>query len=286
MRWTTENNLIGISAIDTRFLTKLMRDKGLQNVCIAHNEHGEFDFDAIIQDLNSWNGVNGVDLAKDVTCTLPYEWDEKQWCAKNGFQREKEYKFHVVVIDYGVKRNILRSLVSHGCKVTVVTASSNIDEILNYNPDGVLLSNGPGDPAATGVYAVPVIKQLIAKKIPIFGICLGHQLLALAVGAKTEKMKFGHHGANHPVKNVQTNKVEITSMNHGFSVNRGSLPTDAIETHTSLFDGSNCGIALKGKPIFSVQFHPEANPGPQDSDYLFAQFVENMRRNSGTSAAA
>jgi carbamoyl-phosphate synthase small subunit len=212
-----------------------------------------------------------------VSCTTNYHFNEGRWNDKLGFLQQENALYKVVVIDYGIKKNILRCLIDTGCEVVIVPAESTYEEIMAHNPDGIFLSNGPGDPAATGIYAVPVIQKLLKTDLPIFGICLGHQLLGIALGGKTEKMKFGHHGANHPVKNTLTNHIEITSMNHGFTLARDSLPTDVIQTHVSLFDGSNCGIALQDRPVFSVQHHPEASPGPQDSFYLFEQFSENMR---------
>ena len=225
----------------------------------------------------AWGGLEGLDLAKDVSLTQRMNWDEKLWDWNTGYTTG-EGGFNVVAIDYGLKRNILRCLVSAGCKVTVVPANAKAIDILGMQPDGIFLSNGPGDPAATGEYAVPEIRKLVDSGKPIFGICLGHQMLALALGGKTMKMHQGHHGANHPVKDYTTNKVEIVSMNHGFAVDRASLPAGVVETHVSLFDGSNCGLALEGKPVFSVQHHPEASPGPQDSHYLFKRFVELMEK--------
>lgn len=282
MRWAESNNLVGISHIDTRALTVRIRDKGMPHAVIAYNENGEFDIPALTEQAKKWQGIVGKDLAKTVSCTADYTFNEGCWNDTTGFNIQEDRPHKVVVIDYGIKKNILRCLTDAGCDVTVVPAQSSYDDIMRYNPEGIFLSNGPGDPAATGIYAVPVIQKLLKTDLPIFGICLGHQLLAIAVGGKTEKMKFGHHGANHPVKNTLTNHVEITSMNHGFTVARDSLPTDIIETHVSLFDGSNCGIALRNRPVFSVQHHPEASPGPQDSYYLFKQFADAMQTHKHT----
>ena len=275
--WLKSRGIIGISGIDTRALTALIREKGMPNAVIAHDARGEFDLDALKKQAAGWPGIEGADLAKEVTCGQSYEWDETLWTREDGYSRQTSPEFHVVAIDYGLKRNILRCLASAGCRVTVVPASTSAEDIIARKPDGVFLSNGPGDPAATGEYAVPVIKALIEAGLPVFGICLGHQMLGLALGAKTTKMHQGHHGANHPVKDHTTSKVEITSMNHGFTVERETLPDTVEETHVSLFDGTNCGIRLKGKPVFSVQYHPEASPGPQDSHYLFARFMDFIR---------
>ncbi|HTP90485.1 MAG TPA: carbamoyl phosphate synthase small subunit, partial [Xanthobacteraceae bacterium] len=243
---------------------------------IAHEPSGRFDLDALKREARAWPGLLGMDLVPMVTTAQRFTWDETPWQWGEGYGRLDDAQFHVVAIDYGIKRNILRQLAGNACKVTVVPAQTSAADILALKPDGIFLSNGPGDPAATGEYAVPVIRTLI-DKVPTFGICLGHQMLGLAVGAKTVKMHQGHHGANHPVKDLTTGKVEITSMNHGFAVDRTTLPADAVETHVSLFDGSNCGIALKGRPVFSVQYHPEASPGPRDSHGLFGRFVGMMR---------
>jgi len=277
-QWLKARGIIGISGVDTRALTARIRQKGMPNGVIAHEPDGKFDIDKLKAEAAAWPGLSGMDLVPDVTSGQSYTWDEMRWVWKNGFPRQENPEYHVIAIDYGLKRNILRCLANAGCKVTVVPATTAADDILERKPDGVFLSNGPGDPAATGEYAVPQIQKIVASGLPVFGICLGHQMLGLALGAKTKKMHQGHHGANHPVKDFTTQKVEITSMNHGFTVDRDTLPDGVAETHVSLFDGSNCGIEVKGKPIFSVQYHPEASPGPQDSHYLFTRFVELMRR--------
>lgn len=277
--WLKGRNLVGISGLDTRALTRRIRDGGAPNAVLAHAQDGKFDLDALIARARAWPGLAGMDLAKEVSCRQTYAWTETRWRPGRGYGELKEPSLHVVAIDYGVKRNILRCLASAGCRVTVVPADASAEDVLRHKPDGIFLSNGPGDPAATGEYAVPTIQALIKSGKPIFGICLGHQMLALALGAKTEKMHLGHRGANHPVKDLATGKVEITSQNHGFKVAPESLP-DALEvTHVSLFDGSNEGLRLKGRPVFSVQYHPEASPGPEDSHYLFQRFVELMAGN-------
>ncbi|MBI4274487.1 MAG: glutamine-hydrolyzing carbamoyl-phosphate synthase small subunit [Rhizobiales bacterium] len=277
--WLRRREIIGLSGIDTRALTSLIREKGMPNAVIAHAPDGKFNLTALKKAAREWPGLVGMDLVPMVTSGQRFTWDETQWVFGQGHGRQEKPEFHVVAIDYGVKRNILRLLASAGCKVTVVPAKTSAEDIFALKPDGVFLSNGPGDPAATGEYAVPVIRALIEKNVPTFGICLGHQMLGIAVGGKTVKMHQGHHGANHPVKDLTTGKVEITSMNHGFAVDSKTLPANAEQTHISLFDGSNCGIALKDKPVFSVQYHPEASPGPRDSHYLFTRFVEMMRNN-------
>ena len=277
--WLKKYNLLAMGGVDTRRLTRTIRMLGAPHVALAHNSNGVFDTAELIKKAKSFSGLEGLDLAKRVTCQQTYKWDEMRWAWPQGFTRQNQARHRVVAIDYGAKRNILRCLASAGCEVTVVPASSSVDEILAHKPEGIFLSNGPGDPAATGRYAVPVIEQLLKNTdLPIFGICLGHQMLALALGAKTIKMSHGHHGANHPVKEHSSGKVEITSMNHGFAVDAQTLPDGVEETHISLFDGSNCGIKMSDRPVFSVQHHPEASPGPQDSFYLFDQFVTTMSK--------
>ena len=277
--WLKRRGIIGLSGIDTRALTALMRDKGVPNAIIAHHPEGLFDFDALKAKAKAWSGLVGLDLVPDVTTRERFEWDETVWSLEDGFGRQEAPRYKVVAIDYGIKRNILRLLAEAGCAVTVVPSTANANDILALQPDGVFLANGPGDPAATGAYAVPVIQHLLEKKVPTFGICLGHQLLALAIGASTSKMHQGHHGANHPVMDYTTNKVEIVSMNHGFAVDGATLPANARETHKSLFDGSNSGLELTDRPAFSVQHHPEASPGPTDSHYLFRRFTALMDKN-------
>lgn len=284
-QWLKARGIIAISGVDTRALTARIREKGMPNGVIAHDPSGKFDIDALKAEAKAWHGLLGLDLVPEVTSGQSYSWDEQRWVWNEGFKRNENPEFHVVAIDYGLKRNILRCLASAGCKVTVVPATEKAEDVLARNPDGVFLSNGPGDPAATGKYAVPEIKKLVDSGKPVFGICLGHQMLGLALGATTKKMHQGHHGANHPVKDFTTNKVEIVSMNHGFAVDRESLPGGVVETHVSLFDGSNCGLQLEGKPVFSVQHHPEASPGPQDSHYLFTRFVNMMRKQKGLPAS-
>jgi carbamoyl-phosphate synthase small subunit len=277
--WLVKHDIIALSGIDTRALTTLIREKGMQNAVIAHSPQGKFDFEALRDKAKKWAGIDGADLVPTVGTKKSYRWNETPWRLGEGFgSQQVKAKYRVVAIDYGIKRNILRLLAEQGCEVIVVPATTVSSEILALAPDGIFLSNGPGDPAETGKYAAPIIRDLLAAKIPTFGICLGHQMMALAVGAKTKKMPQGHHGANHPVKDFITGKVEIVSMNHGFAVERDSLPENAVETHRSLFDGSNCGIALTDRPAFSVQHHPEASPGPQDSHYLFSRFIDLMQR--------
>ncbi len=280
-QWLKKRGIVALSGIDTRALTALIREKGMPNAVIAHAPDGVFDLDDLKRRAAAWSGLIGLDLAKEVTSGQSSVWRETPWVWNEGFGEQAEPSMHVVAIDYGVKRNILRLLAGLGAKVTVVPASTGSEEILAMQPDGIFLSNGPGDPEATGGYAVPVIQDLLKTDIPVFGICLGHQMLALALGGKTAKMHQGHHGANHPVKDHTTGKVEIVSMNHGFAVDADSLPEGVEETHVSLFDGSNCGIALTGRPVFSVQHHPEASPGPQDSHYLFRRFVNLIREKRG-----
>jgi carbamoyl-phosphate synthase small subunit len=274
--WLRKMNLTGISGVDTRKLTRRIRDGGAPNGVLCFNAAGKFDLDDLLKQARAWPGLEGMDLAKEVSCRQSYRWDEAGWNLGQGYARLEHPRFKVVAVDYGAKRNILRMLASAGCAVTVVPATATAEEILRHKPDGVFLSNGPGDPAATGEYAVPVIRDLIKTGKPVFGICLGHQLLALALGGKTKKMEIGHRGANHPVKDLASGKVEITSQNHGFCVLPETLPQEAEVTHVSLFDGSNEGLRLKDKPVFSVQYHPEASPGPQDSHYLFERFVGMM----------
>ena len=276
--WLATRGRIAIGGIDTRRLTRAIRQQGAPHVALSHDPDGNFDIDALVKKARAFPGLTGLDLARDVTCAQSYSWDEMRWAWPAGYTRQTEPRHKVVAIDYGAKRNILRCLASAGCDVTVMPATATAEEVLARNPDGVFLSNGPGDPAATGAYAVPMIREVMEQRdMPVFGICLGHQMLALALGARTVKMNHGHHGANHPVKDLETGKVEITSMNHGFAVDAQSLPAGVIETHRSLFDGSNCGIRMADRPVWSVQYHPEASPGPQDSYYLFERFVGMMR---------
>jgi carbamoyl-phosphate synthase small subunit len=275
-QWLKARGIVGLCGIDTRALTALIRETGMPNAVIAYNPEGTFDVAGLKREAAEWPGIDGMDLVPDVTTAQRFDWDETAWTPAAGYGKQSAPKKRVVVIDYGIKRNILRLLAQAGCAVTVLPATAMTEDILALKPDGVFLSNGPGDPAETGKYAAPVIRDLLDKKVPTFGICLGHQMMALALGAKTMKMHQGHHGANHPVKDFTTNKVEIVSMNHGFAVDPTTLPENAVETHRSLFDGSNCGIALKDRPAFSVQHHPEASPGPRDSHYLFHRFVEMM----------
>jgi carbamoyl-phosphate synthase small subunit len=275
--WLLRRGRIGMGGIDTRRLTRAIRQQGAPHVALAHDPAGEFDIAALVAKARAFTGLVGLDLAKGVTCAQSYRWDEMRWAWPEGYARRSEPGRRVVAIDYGAKRNILRCLASAGCEVTVLPATATAEDVLALEPEGLFLSNGPGDPAATGEYAVPMIRGVLhGSGMPVFGICLGHQMLALALGATTIKMNHGHHGANHPVKDVETGKVEITSMNHGFTVDSQTLPAGVIETHVSLFDGSNCGIRMTDRPVFSVQYHPEASPGPQDSYYLFERFVTAM----------
>ncbi len=280
--WLARRGRIGIGGVDTRRLTRAIRHQGAPHVAIQHAPDGIFDVEGLVARARAFDGLEGADLAAKVTCAQSYRWDETRWAWPDGYGRREGPGYRVVAVDYGAKRNILRCLAHAGCDVTVVPATATAEDILGHNPQGLFLSNGPGDPAATGAYAVPMIQDIMAKtSIPIFGICLGHQMLALALGAKTLKMNHGHHGANHPVKDHTTGKVEITSMNHGFAVDSQSLPAGVEETHVSLFDGSNCGLAMRDRPIFSVQYHPEASPGPMDSFYLFDRFVDAIRASTG-----
>jgi carbamoyl-phosphate synthase small subunit len=275
--WLEKTNRIGMGGVDTRRLTRAIRQQGAPHVALAHDPDGNFDIEALVKAARGFPGLVGLDLAKGVSCAQSYRWDEKRWAWPEGYTKRTGAAPKVVAIDYGAKRNILRCLASVGCDVTVMPATTTAEEVLAQNPDGVFLSNGPGDPAATGAYAVPMIQGVLAADLPVFGICLGHQMLALALGAKTVKMNHGHHGANHPVKDLESGKVEITSMNHGFTVDSQTLPAGVIETHVSLFDGSNCGIRMADRPVFSVQYHPEASPGPQDSFYLFERFAQAIQ---------
>ncbi len=275
--WAKARGIVGISGIDTRALTALIRDKGMQNAVLVHAPDGLFDPAALQAQAAALPDMTGQDLVPQVTGTQRYDWVETAWAWGQGYGTQTTHEFHVVVLDFGIKRNILRLLAERGCRLSVLPPNATAQDVFALNPDGVFLANGPGDPEATGHYAVPVIQAVLARNLPLFGICLGHQMLALALGAKTLKMAHGHHGANHPVKELATGKVEIVSMNHGFAVDAKTLPATAEETHISLFDGSNCGLRLKDKPAFSVQQHPEASPGPQDSHYLFDRFVALMR---------
>ncbi|MFL2540905.1 MAG: glutamine-hydrolyzing carbamoyl-phosphate synthase small subunit [Candidatus Latescibacterota bacterium] len=274
--WLRSHGLSGIAGVDTRHLTRRIRDIGAPHATICHSLDGQFDLPALQAQAAKWPGLEGMDLAKDVSCRETYSWDETNWVLGEGYGKQTNPRFHVVAVDFGAKRNILRCLATLGCRVTVVPANATVDDVLKHKPDGVFLSNGPGDPAATGEYAVPMIKGVLESGLPIFGICLGHQMLALALGATTEKMHHGHRGANHPVKDLGTGKVEITSQNHGFVVAAASLPDNVEMTHVSLFDGTLEGIAVRDRPVFSVQHHPEASPGPQDSHYLFDRFIGLM----------
>ena len=274
--WMEKAGRIGIAGVDTRRLTRLIREAGMPHVALCHDPSANIDADALIERARSWNGMEGADLAKEVTCAEPYRWTGKRWVWGEGHGEQTDPVHKVVAIDYGAKRNILRCLADVGCDVTVLPATATAEDILALRPDGVFLSNGPGGPAATGAYAVPAIQGVLEAGVPTFGVCLGHPMLALALGAETKKMKHGHHGANHPVKDMTTGKVEITSMNHGFTVDAETLPEHVEQTHVSLFDGTNCGLQVKDRPVFSVQYHPEASPGPRDSFYLFERFADQM----------
>ena len=275
--WLARRGRVAIGGIDTRRLTRAIRQKGAPHAALCYDPDGQFDTADLVEKARAFTGLEGKDLAKEVTCAQAYHWNDLRWAWPDGYARQTDPKHRVVALDYGAKRNILRCLASAGCDVTVLPATASAEEVLAHNPDGIFLSNGPGDPVATGTYAVPMIQQILdTTTLPIFGICLGHQMLALALGAQTIKMNHGHHGANHPVKDVDSGKVEITSMNHGFAVDSQTLPDTVVETHVSLFDGSNCGLRLRDRAVFSVQHHPEASPGPQDSFYLFERFAASM----------
>jgi carbamoyl-phosphate synthase small subunit len=279
--WLKSHGIVGLSDVDTRRLTRLIRDKGAPNGVIAYRPDGRLDLAELRDEAVAWPGLEGMDLAREVTCLQSYPWTETVWQSGRGYGNQDTPRYHVVAIDYGAKHNILRMLATHGCRVTIVPATASTEDILRHEPDGIFLSNGPGDPAATGEYAVPVLRDLIATGKPIFGICLGHQMLALALGGTTRKMERGHRGANHPVRDEATGKVEITSQNHGFVVDLASLPAGIEATHVSLFDKTSEGLRVAGSPVFSVQHHPEASPGPQDSRYLFERFVDLMAAASG-----
>ena len=272
-RWLKSHNIPAIAGIDTRALTNRIREQGMPHGTVAHAPDGKFDMQALVKSAKDFPGLVGLDLAKDVSCRQSFTWRETPWALDGGYSEQKDPSFRAVVLDYGVKRNILRQLAGHGADITVLPANASYDDVMRLSPHGVLLSNGPGDPEATGAYAIPVIRKLVDSGLPVFGICLGHQMLGLALGGTTRKMAQGHHGANHPVKDLETGKVEIVSMNHGFTVDAGSLPAGVKETHVSLFDGTNCGLRIDGAPVFSVQYHPEASPGPMDSHYLFERFA-------------
>ena len=284
--WLTSRGIIALCDVDTRALTALIRENGMTNAVIAHDPDGKFDVDALKKQASQWSGLEGRDLVPGVTANVQSDWTETPWDISTTYGERDSEAHHIVALDFGVKRNILRLFAGLGCRVTVVPAATSAEDILGLKPDGIFLSNGPGDPAATGEYAVPIIRDLIAAGLPVFGICLGHQILALALGGRTLKMHQGHHGANHPVMDHTTGEVEIVSMNHGFAVDADSLPDGVEATHVSLFDGTNCGLRLTGKPVFSVQHHPEASPGPQDSHYLFQRFVDLLRERTGETAVA
>ncbi len=280
-QWLKKNRIVGITGIDTRGLTSFIRDKGAPKGTISFFNKNKLNIKKLLKTTQKWSGLKNLDLAKKVTTTKNYVWqNHKTWTKKNGFMKNKKKIFHVVAVDYGIKKNILRYFSDFNCKVTIVSCKTTADEIIKLKPNGIFLSNGPGDPAATGKYAIPIIKKLIKNNFPVFGICLGHQILALTLGAKTKKMVLGHRGANHPVKNLIKGNVEITSQNHGFEIIKKSLPKNIQVTHQSLFDNCVEGIRLKNKPVFSVQYHPESNPGPQDSVYLFEEFVKSMKKNA------
>ena len=279
--WLKAHDLPGITGIDTRRLTRRIRDAGAPHGVLCHSPDGTFDLPALQAQAAAWPGLEGMDLAKEVSCLQPYEWSETAWSLGDGYGTQGAPKHHVVAVDFGAKRNILRCLATLGCRVTVVPATATAEDILRHRPDGVFLSNGPGDPAATGTYAISAIQSVLETGLPVFGICLGHQILALALGAATRKMDIGHRGANHPVRDEQTGIVEITSQNHGFVVVEDSLPDGVEKTHTSLFDGSLEGIRMRDRPVFSVQYHPEASPGPQDSHYLFQRFIDQIEAHKG-----
>lgn len=276
--WLKRNNIPGIAGIDTRALTNRIREKGMPHGVVSVSTSGRFDIPALVKQAHEFPGLVGLDLAKDVTSRQMYRWSETPWAWNEGYGREATPSWRAVVLDYGVKRNILRQLAAHGADIIVVPANTSYGDVMKHSPHGVLLSNGPGDPAATGEYAIPTIRGLVESKAPVFGICLGHQMLGLALGGETRKMAQGHHGANHPVKDLETGKVEIVSMNHGFTVDAGKLPKGVKETHVSLFDGTNCGLRVADKDVFSVQYHPEASPGPMDSHYLFERFATAARK--------
>jgi carbamoyl-phosphate synthase small subunit len=280
-RWLRSHNIPAIAGIDTRALTARIREHGMPHGVIAHAQNGKLDIESLVRTAKGFPGLVGLDLAKDVTTKQTFKWNQTPWVWNQGYGKCTNPTWRAVVIDYGVKRNILRMLAGLGADITVVPASTSFEDVMRHKPHGVLLSNGPGDPAATGTYAIPTIKGLLDSNMPVFGICLGHQILGLALGGETRKMPQGHHGANHPVKALETGKVEIVSMNHGFTVDRETLPKAVRETHVSLFDGTNCGLRLDGKQVFSVQYHPEASPGPMDSHYLFEHFAAAAKKNAG-----
>ena len=279
--WLKKNKIVGITGLDTRSLTNFIRDKGAPKGTISNNKFGKFNIKKLIKKTTNWPGLNGMDLAQEVSTRKNYTWKGlKTWSKEEGYKKNNKKKFRVIAIDYGIKKNILRYFSNFNCEVKVVSCKESAENLLKLKPHGIFLSNGPGDPAATGKYAISTVQKLIKSNLPVFGICLGHQILALALNAKTKKMKLGHRGANHPVKNLMSKKVEITSQNHGFEVVKESLPKNVEITHKSLFDKSIEGIRLKNKPVFSVQYHPESNPGPQDSVYLFQEFINSMKKNA------